>query len=694
MISGLWTFSINAGAAQVASDLGISGLRIVFRANGRDEASFSVDADEALTAASAFAHGDTVIISRGTDRFFYGRVTGIHRAGSSGAETLSVNMEGPSWYLSNTILISSDYYERRDSATGTKAAVPSCKNQFGGYKTKSTFIGGSGWSEGSGSETFTLTDGINAVLDFMTLTRNPAAPFTVGTIDIGASVYVPRTEFKDMTCGDILSRLLAWVPDTVMWFDHSTVPYPTLHIRKNTDLTSESFAIDSGISEAHFEPRADLVQSGVVCFFEWGGNTGTLTLQQLAARFALTQVYPSGVDPVDAGVLSMHIDLESTPGTPDQEQTLYTQPIEEDDVDWWMEKIPWLADGRLSEATVHDSSLLPAGYPHEIIGGTITDWMEDDYGFQSNGVVAKALLDFTWIDGGCTIKKKNVALSISLNAVNKGGGAFVKRGTSGYVEQPPPGLAQRLYEAMSILHYQGSLRWVDNEVGSRATIGKNLRVTGGLASWATMDALVYEVSVNVDSGETECRTGLPAYLSSGQLIELWRANRNGSKPFGGLGADGDESPGVSAVKGPGKVQNTDGTSGEPKLLKWVATDLTDANEVGLFGETGQVVVSQIAGSGPAILARSLADGSGDNFSVDLSLKKIRFDEPVGAAFEVDLTSEETKIVGSAVGCEVLIDVGTLGTKGDPRVELVECLAVKDGQPAKVMVLMSPTGWAP
>lgn len=698
MISDIWKFSVNGGEARTAESLGVSDLSLRFRLNGPDEATFRVTSADALTAAPGFAYGDTVIITRGTRRVFYGRVTSIPREGTADSESVQVTLEGPWWYLRTTILILPDYFERRDSETAARGLVKSSKFQYGGYKTRSSFTGGSGWSEGSGTETYPLSEAVDQVLDYVTRTRSPAAPITVGTVGIG-TVYIPRSEVKDMSCADALIRMLAWVPDSVIWFDHSTVPYPTIHIKKKQDLAANSQALSERVTGIGFAPRHDMVASGVVCFFEWDGSTGELLGDDARfSRFQQTQVYPPGTEASAEGVLSMHIDLESTAGTPDQTQTLHTKHINPSSESWWQEKIPWLADGRMAELKIHSGSVEPSGYNQEIVGGTITDWMEEDLGFTANSVVARARVDFKWVDGNSITKKKNVALSITLNGSNKAGGTFTKKGQSGTCEQPPPGLAQRLYEAMSILHWQGDVSWVDGECGDRPTVGQVLHITGGLADWETMGAMIYEVEWAVDSGKTTVSTGVPPYLTAGQIIEMWRANRRTEKPFRGLNADPDD-PGGGAVRGPGKVQNTDGTSGEPKILLLQATDAGDKNTVALDGEKGQIYVHQETGEDPALRVTDLetifdvdlggrtVDLTSDEFQwqIDGRIEKQTMEGTSGEKFEVNLSQEFMQFKGGQG--EVYVDLSVLNKK----VEAVEAVCWKDGQAKKFWLLMEKDG---
>ncbi len=703
MIGDIWKFSINGGAVQTAEALGISDLRISFRANGADEASFRVTAATALTADAAFAYGDTVIITRGPSRFFYGKVTTLPRSGSDSDESYQVRLEGPWWYLRTTIFVQSDYFLRRSAAGGAKGLVKSSKVQFGGFKTRSAFSGGT-WTEGPDSETADLASGVNLVLSYLSDYRNPAAPIAVGTVDIG-TVNIPKSEMKDMSCADILTRLLAWVPDTIVYFDHSTAPYPTIHVRKISGLSAHGVAITDRITTAGFVPRHDIVAAGVVCFFEWDGSTGEWFDDPLFSRFHQQQSYPPGASEHAEGVLSAHIDLESSPGTPDQHQVLYTENIQVNSATWWQKKIPWLADGRMVSLEVHSGSLDPSGFNREIVGGTITDWMEEDLGFEANSVVARAKIDFEWVDGNSVTKKKNVALSMTLNGSNKAGGSFTKKGSGGYSEQPPPGLAQRLYEAMSVLHWQGNVDFCDRECGSRPMPGEILRVTGGRAEWETMTAVVYEAYLNIDTGETRISTGIPPYLTAGQIVELWRANRRTEKPYKGLGSDGDSSGG-DAVRGPGKVQNSDGASGEPKILKLQATDSGDQNQVTIDGEEGQLYCYQATGGGQPALrvtdletivdinlpARSLSLTSGDfEFEVDGNSEAVRMTGSSGEEFEVNLSLETLKFKGAG-GAEVYLDLGVL-TSGEKKVELVEAVCWKDGEAKKFYIAMEADGHA-
>src|SRR5262249_23488242 len=90
----------------------------------------------------------------------------------------------------------------------------------------------------------------------------------------------------------------------------------------------------------------------------------------------------------------------------------------------------------------------------------------------------------------------------------------------------PVGLAKFIYDAISVLQYEGSLTLQEQEVSAPLSIGNCFNLTGGaLAEWSTMAAMVQAVTENIDTGETTVEFGPPRNLSAGELVDLLRVNR-------------------------------------------------------------------------------------------------------------------------------------------------------------------------
>jgi hypothetical protein len=93
-------------------------------------------------------------------------------------------------------------------------------------------------------------------------------------------------------------------------------------------------------------------------------------------------------------------------------------------------------------------------------------------------------------------------------------------------EAVPTGLAQRVYEALALLQYEGSVTVVEDECGTAVTLANVLNLSGGKAAWATMKAQIQSVKFDYGSGRTEVTVGPAKHLGAGDLTELFLINRN------------------------------------------------------------------------------------------------------------------------------------------------------------------------
>jgi len=99
--------------------------------------------------------------------------------------------------------------------------------------------------------------------------------------------------------------------------------------------------------------------------------------------------------------------------------------------------------------------------------------------------------------------------------------------TSATAAEPvPEGLAQALYNAVSVLQYDGALELTEQECSGAAVPGLLLNLTGGRAEWASMAAQIQRVEEQLDLGQTKITVGPAKHLGHAELTAWLRANRN------------------------------------------------------------------------------------------------------------------------------------------------------------------------
>lgn len=87
------------------------------------------------------------------------------------------------------------------------------------------------------------------------------------------------------------------------------------------------------------------------------------------------------------------------------------------------------------------------------------------------------------------------------------------------------GIVKAIYDAVSVLQYEGSIVLAEEECSAGPRPGKVLNLAGGLASWATMGAAIQSVVFELASGKTSIAFGPPKHLGVEDFIDLLRGNR-------------------------------------------------------------------------------------------------------------------------------------------------------------------------
>lgn len=93
-------------------------------------------------------------------------------------------------------------------------------------------------------------------------------------------------------------------------------------------------------------------------------------------------------------------------------------------------------------------------------------------------------------------------------------------------EETPEGLALRLYNAYSVLPFQGRALQVNDEIDpSILYLGRTLRIVGGAPDWSTATMDIQQVTQDLFFGRTEISVGPPSQLGPTDLVGLVRKGR-------------------------------------------------------------------------------------------------------------------------------------------------------------------------
>lgn len=521
-----WTLNNTPAAA-----LGVSDIDLQTKSQDADECTLHVA--RPFDAASLFAHGTTVTLRKDGAQYFVGRCDQDPRKGSARREDHTVKLMGPWWYLKHR------NYRQIWKLVTDPTANPI---QITDVLTTNVILGMNydGQRVASGA----------VIRDALQFAINMGAPFQIGTITAG--VLIPMDQAIDITCDEVIHRCLRYTPDAVSDVDYSTMP-PTINIRRRGELASVTLpataASGVNVSEVECAPCWSLKLSGVVCYFCVDSSPFPSVTQSAGVTTGFevqeTTIHLAGAQ---QNIILNKVEVEDLPSTANS-------------VAWWTDKYPWLKD--VSTLTLRDGDLGDDNnYGKRLIKGSITDWMVDNQNVNVADAVATVKADYEL--GGTTYRDQVLSLKYKATDADSKAYTFGDGGTP--AELVPAGLAAAILSACSVLHWEGSLTLVEQECG-RKLMGKVLNLSGGMAEWSTMNALIVGTTERLFRGTTVVQYGPPPCLSSGDLMALNRANRirlpagkAGAKKKGGTDTDNEPSVGGDGAEG-----STAG--GQPKMSK-------------------------------------------------------------------------------------------------------------------------------
>jgi hypothetical protein len=510
-----WTIIDANGVEKSVADWGLAAVTrervnqapdvVTFRAEGRPS-----DADP------VFAMGSVIRLLQNGVTWFYGRVVSVPSRAAAKAEDQFYRVAGPWWYLENLV-----FQQTWQTTDGVDVAlVPTNKSRLilGQSPTGAKQMTGAALGE---------------VLAYATAR---GVPITVGAITAGTDA--PYAEALDRSCAEVIRNLLRWTPDAIAAFDYTTAPFPTLSISRRAEAATISLpAYGAPVSGLEITPRYDLQAPAVVLKFEQTNDIDNDTFTSL-----IVQAAPTSATGDEFGALVMTLDLAGARATY-QKQPVTTAPIPVSDsssgvIAWWKGKFPWLADFADSDLEVVTGTQAivlenPAAYPgvtaadvpNELLTGTIAAWMN----VQAAPLLVSATLKYTGAAtdaSGAVFDAANERVVYTKVRGTDAETATYSRLTSATDAEPVPmGLAQALYDAVSVLQYDGAIELTEAECSGVGAPGVLLNLTGGRAEWATMAAQIQRVEEQLDVGLTKITVGPARHLGHGELTAWLRANR-------------------------------------------------------------------------------------------------------------------------------------------------------------------------
>ena len=345
------------------------------------------------------------------------------------------------------------------------------------------------------------------ITDVINYASSCGANISLEEVDI--EVFIPFDECKDLSCADVIRRLLRWVPDTICYVDYS-LEVPRFYFKRRAQL--ESYTIDifnDNVKNFSLQPRHDLRVPAVVLKFETTNSTNNKTWKTVTV-----QKYPQNVTGMDYKTLVLTINLEGAKSNY-VTQKIVTSTINTSSLAWWQEHVPWLQEFSAENIVISDVSRT-SSLPEELKDGVIADWMlkevEED--------VIRAKISYK-SDDVAVIDREVVIKIKSTNAIS---GTYKKLLSVLTAETVPENLAQSIFEAVGVLHYDGYITLVNREIDTDI-LKFVLNFSGGRNDWESMQAIVQEIEQHLDTGETYIKFGPSKHLGAADLAELTRSGR-------------------------------------------------------------------------------------------------------------------------------------------------------------------------
>lgn len=513
------------------ASIGGQNLRMQQVGFGIDVVTFTVVCN--YDSVPLWTEGSTLSITKDNVQWFKGRLIGISHRGDGNKEAIDYELAGPWWYMENTIHLQEWLVGNSGSQHYIQNPRTVLNQNKYGYRMDSAYQ---------------ITEALNFVLTAAGHNNDPATPFQIGTIqptnvqkhfvDVVNSVTQRDVwsygvdcpwEFMDgLTCAEVIQKMIRWSPDCVGYFDYSVDP-PRFNIYPRVVLSEVAMTVPSNVVSVDITPRYDLIRPCVAIQYRTPLETGT----GLDYVDVVVEKYPPEASGWEWGTLLIPIDLGGYSASYDSGEVT-VELADYLSQAWWIARHPELDTSKnpLVMATWQSGSRdnIGSSCTKEILGGAIPSWSSydtEDETFRAKFRVMKysdasrtKLVSDTIEEITHTCKVTNVPNSANPETI-----PFVTMTSCTLPEVMPTGLARDCYNSLKDLHYQGRLPVKEQEPSDTYRIGKVLNIVGGKTEWETMAALIQQVQINVDTGETEMVFGPPTHLGVPDMVELLRRAR-------------------------------------------------------------------------------------------------------------------------------------------------------------------------
>lgn len=513
-----WTLTHHAVGGDVTHTLAEWGLsQVSFNHLHADAGSMTAMLAGDAAADLPFTYGDRVTLKEGSTTKFVGVFTLEEPDMSGNTETVKLTFSDPWWYFANAQMLQA-YHESADSVT--KVVL---------FATLTTTI-----VDGSPVYSWTRKSLASQIAEIVAqCVANFGAVMQVNALTLpGGAITPPSAVMESPSLEQALRACLGYVPGAVTRWDYSTTP-PTLQLVERSAATTRTWAAGTdALVKIAPRPRHDMKLRGVHIFYLTKNADGETSV-----------LVDSAGESNGAGIVRMTHMLatqqnSATNSWPAQDEVREKVDLVSEVVgartsrDWWVEHgaIPndaseWVV------LSLDDSDI--DGW-REYISGGIPNWIEGEHlrvGRVKAELAFKTLADPEDATKGFVVRKEHRVVTMWLTDLTTGEYSHViqpareayegVKSQQSAGETPVYGLAAYWLAQMSVLQYDGEVRLIAGTVG----MGDLVRITGARTAWATMDAQVTSIEVDVDSDRVTVGLGPARHLAIQDYLALLKALR-------------------------------------------------------------------------------------------------------------------------------------------------------------------------
>lgn len=222
-----WTIINGDGISRTFGEIGIETVVKRRISQSVDSCEIRFAAGDILSSVP-WVNGESIQVKMDSTVWFRGNVGDWSASANGRSEKLSVQVNGPFWYLENLVYLQQAIFVTDPDEDPTPSAeVLTIEDFTTEYQNTSRII----LPEDNDGDKVNTSDMISALLDYAIA---KGVPIQKGTIDTG--VDIPKQNLEAVTIAEAIRKCLRYTPDQTTRIDYSTNP-PTIHIRSRDNLT-------------------------------------------------------------------------------------------------------------------------------------------------------------------------------------------------------------------------------------------------------------------------------------------------------------------------------------------------------------------------------------------------------------------------------------------------------------------------